>query len=329
MSSVFAAQRIVTAMVSPMLPSGELDLVSSEVLARHLAVNSSDAILVGGTTGEGPTLTRDEKAILLRLLSPLRKQYGFNLWLSVGSNNTHNSVQDALYFKEMGLMDAALVVVPYYSRPSQAGIEAHITAVAEALNPVPVVIYNIPSRCGTRCQPETVLNLAQRCGNVLGIKQSYSDLEEFSLLRNLLPEPHFAIWSGDDALTLPMLALGAHGVVSVSSHLVGNALEAMVQAFEVGDVHLARQWHYRLLPFMRSLFAMPNPTLIKTALARLGYIQHAELRLPLLSPKEHEQQYVDAVLGHYQQIENHMLPSSITQHNASGTPDLLTGSSNR
>lgn len=296
-------QRLVTAMVTPMLPDGAIDWESVVKLAKHLAATGTEAILLGGTTGEGPTLTLEEKK---QLVHTVHEALGpdLPLWVSLGTNNTQTSVEQANALAALPGLHAVLAVVPYYNKPPQAGMLAHFIAVADACGPTPVVVYNIPGRCSARILPATTKALAEACPNVIGIKQSLGDFEDLTELRQLLPPQDFMIWSGDDCLTLPMLSIGAQGVVSVSSHVAGEALNRMVYHHLEGRVDEAWPIHQTMMPIFQDLFRTSNPILLKATLAKLGIIQHPTLRLPLLEAKtEEELHWVQLVLDQLEVVK--------------------------
>jgi 4-hydroxy-tetrahydrodipicolinate synthase len=277
-----SSQRLVTAMVTPFDAHENLDLEASVRLSRYLwGEQQSDTVLVAGTTGECPALLADEKRELLQAVAAVKPNGKF-LWAYAGTNVTRSTVAHAEAVLACVKPDALLAIVPYYNKPTQAGLLAHFKALAHAVSETPVVLYNIPGRCITKLEPETMLALAQACPNIVGLKQSYADLEEFSRIRTLLPAERFLIWSGDDALTLPMLSLGAQGVVSVASHVAGPSIQELMTAFARGDHRKAQQLQSELLPLFQGLFVLPNPTLIKALLHDLRQIPSARLRLPLL-----------------------------------------------
>jgi 4-hydroxy-tetrahydrodipicolinate synthase len=319
-------RQVVTAMVTPFLPSGELDLAAVPPLVQHLLSTGTNAVLVAGTTGEGTALSLEEKETLLAAvlqsvaawpiaqgLKPEDKKVG--VWLCVGSNVTSKSVEEVQHFAATAGLEAILSVAPYYNRPPQAGLFGHFEALAKACAPLPLLLYNIPGRCATRLEPATIYKLATHCPNIVGLKQCYNDLEELAELRRLLPAERFMIWSGDDAMTLPMMALGAQGVVSVAGHVAGALLQTLTQAMLNSDLSAARAAHYRLLPIVQALFAHPNPLVSKALLAHLGLLPYGTVRLPLaeLSPAEQAallpslQQHLTAL----ETTENHALFSQV------------------
>ena len=269
--------RLLTAMVTPFAADGSVDLALAGRLAQHLAQDGSDGIVVCGTTGESPTLSWDEQ---VQLLAAVRDAVGpgVKVLAGTGSNSTAEAVEATREAAAAGA-DGALVVVPYYNKPPQSGLEAHFRAVAEAAPQLPLMLYNIPGRTGCSLAPATVARLMD-CPNVVSIKAASGTTDEVSQLR-LTCGPQMAIYSGDDALTLPMLAVGAVGVVSVASHVVGPRMRSMIDAFLAGRHADALAQHEQLLPLCKALFATTNPIPVKAALELSGWPVGAP-RLPLL-----------------------------------------------
>ena len=273
----YDAGEVITAMVTPFNEKRDVDYEKVESLAFQLASTGSDAILVTGTTGEAPTLTYDEEAeILSSVRRAVNKQA--KVIMGTGSNSTDTAIKTAKMAEKEGV-DAILSVVPYYNKPSQTGMIEHFSAVAEAVD-LPVILYNIPSRTGVNMLPETVKILARKYENIVAIKQSYGDMDAVTEIKSICPQD-FAIYSGDDSLTLPMLALGAHGVISVASHLFGKEIKSMIRNFKTGDITSAMNMHYALYPIMKKLFMAPNPVPVKAALAYKGLIEDY-VRRPLV-----------------------------------------------
>ena len=269
--------RVVTAMVTPFDASGAVDLDLAGRLARHLVEQGSDGLLVCGTTGESPTLSWEEQ---LQLLSAVRQAVGSDakVLAGTGSNCTAEAIEATREAAAAGA-DGALLVVPYYNKPPQDGLEAHFRAIAEAAPDLPLMLYNIPGRTGCSIAPETVARLMD-CPNVVSFKAASGTTEEVTALR-LSCGPRLAIYSGDDGLTLPMLAVGAVGVVSVASHVVGPQIRAMIEAYLNGDGPGALAGHDALIPVFKALFATTNPIPVKAALELNGWPVGAP-RLPLL-----------------------------------------------
>ena len=269
--------RLLTAMVTPFDGEGNVDLSLAGRLACHLVDQGSDGIVVCGTTGESPTLSWDEQA---QLLAAVREAVGSGVKVlaGTGSNSTAEAVEATAHAAAAGA-DGALVVVPYYNKPPQEGMEAHFREVAAAAPELPLMLYNIPGRTGCTLAPATVARLMD-CPNVVSFKAASGTTEEVSQLR-LACGPRLAIYSGDDALTLPMLSVGAVGVVSVASHVVGLRMRSMIEAFLSGRHAEALAQHEVLLPLCKALFATTNPIPVKAALELSGWSVGAP-RLPLV-----------------------------------------------
>ena len=270
--------RVITAMVTPFASDGSVDFPQAARLAAHLVGHGSDGLVVCGTTGESPTLSWQEQHELLATVKAAVGERA-RVIAGTGSNCTAEAVEAIGQAQDQGA-DGALVVVPYYNKPPQEGLEAHFRAIATAAPGMPVMLYNIPGRTSCCLTAETTARLMD-LPNVVSFKAASGSTDEVSRLRQLCG-PRLAIYSGDDALTLPMLAVGAVGVVSVASHLVGRQIQQMIKAFFGGDHAGALALHDRLLPLCRALFATTNPIPIKAALEIEGWPVGAP-RLPLVS----------------------------------------------
>lgn len=285
---------VITAMVTPMNKDRAIDYDKVEELAHHLVNTASDAILVAGTTGESPTLTHEEE---IELLSSVKRAVvnKAKVIMGAGSNSTDTAVMMSKTAEREGA-DAILSVVPYYNKPSQRGMIEHFSAVAQSVK-IPVILYNIPSRTGVNMSVETIKELAEKHSNIVAVKQSYSCMDTITELKIQCPED-FVIYSGDDSLTLPMLALGAHGVISVASHLYGKEILSMIKNFKTGNVVVAKNMHNKLYPCFRKLFMAPNPVPVKAALAKTGLIQDY-VRRPLVELNDFEKAELAAVLDKF------------------------------
>jgi len=259
--------RVVTAMVTPFGADGAVDLELTARLAEHLVSHGSDGLVVCGTTGESPTLSWDEQHDLLRTVL---RAVGDRVPVlaGTGSNCTAEAVEATRKAADLGA-HGALVVVPYYNKPSQQGLEAHFRAIAEAAPELPLMFYNIPGRTGISLDPATTARLMD-CPNLVAYKAASGTTEEVSALR-LACGPRLAIYSGDDGLTLPMLSVGAVGVVSVTSHVAGSQLNRMIEHHLAGRPAEALELHEQLLPLMQGLFCTSNPTPVKAALELQGW----------------------------------------------------------
>ncbi len=284
--------RVITAMVTPFAADGSVDLELAARLASHLVDHGSDGLVLCGTTGESPTLSWDEQH---QLFSAVKAAVGgrASLLAGTGSNCTAEAVEAIAEAAALGA-DGALVVVPYYNKPPQEGLEAHFRAVAAAAPALPLMLYNIPGRTGCSISPETTARLMD-LPNLVSFKAASGTTEEVSALRALCGE-RLAIYSGDDALLLPMLAVGAVGVVSVASHVAGDQIQRLVQAFLAGDHATALALHEQLLPLCKAMFCTTNPIPVKAALELSGWPVGAP-RLPLVSASNDVRDQLTSVLA--------------------------------
>lgn len=290
----YDAGEVITAMVTPFNEKREIDYNRAEQIADHLAQSGSDAILVAGTTGEGPTLTHEEE---LELLSSVRRAVAgrAKVIMNAGSNCTITACRTAK-LAEKEDVDALLSVVPYYNKPSQDGMIAHFSAIAESTN-LPIILYNIPSRTGVQMLPETVAKLAYKYENIVAVKQSYGDMDAVTEIKLAAPK-NFSVYSGDDSLTLPMLSLGARGVISVASHLFGKEVKSMIRNYKTGEFIAAMNMHKKLYPIMKKLFMAPNPVPVKAALAHRGLCEDF-VRRPLVELNETQKAELFSVLDKF------------------------------
>ncbi len=258
---------LLTAMVTPFKKDGKVDYELAVRLANHIIENGSDGIVLCGTTGESPTLTWDEQHQLFVVIRN-SLQSKAKILIGTGSNSTSEAVEATQKAFESGA-DGALVVVPYYNKPPQDGLYEHFKDVANAAPKLPIMLYNIPGRTGSNLLPKTVKKLME-FPNIVSIKAASGRIEEVTELRAECGS-EFAIYSGDDSLLLPMLSVGAVGVVSVASHIVGLQLKDMISNFQNGNVLKALDIHERLQPLFKALFETTNPIPIKAALEQLGW----------------------------------------------------------
>jgi 4-hydroxy-tetrahydrodipicolinate synthase len=264
-----------TALVTP-FRDGELDLAALEKLIDAQIAGRVTGLVANGTTGESPTLSHDERDEVIRIVVQ-RAKGRCTVLAGTGSNSTQHAIAATREAEKLGV-DAALVVAPYYNKPSQEGLFRHFQAIARE-TALPIMLYNIPGRCAVDIAPETVERLANACANIVSIKEASGSVDRVSELRRRLPES-FTILSGDDSLTLPFMAVGAVGVVSVASNIFPAEVSALVRAYETGDLNRARELHARMLPMFKDLFIEPNPVPAKTVLAWRGAMS-PEMRLPL------------------------------------------------
>ena len=268
--------RVITAMVTPFDEDGSVNYAVAEKLAVHLVENGSDGLVICGTTGESPTLSWSEEYELFKVV---KQAVGTKAKIiaGTGSNSTSEAIAATQKAAKLDL-DGSLQVVPYYNKPPQSGLYNHFRAIAQACPDLPMMLYNVPGRTSRNLEPETVANLAQ-IGNIVAIKEASGDLEQACKIRVLTPST-FAIYSGEDALTLPLLSVGSVGVVSVASHLVGNQMQEMIQAFIKGKNQQARAIQVKLFPLFQALFMTTNPIPVKAALNLQGW-NVGKLRTPL------------------------------------------------
>ncbi|AHI55935.1 4-hydroxy-tetrahydrodipicolinate synthase [Listeria ivanovii] len=284
--------KVITAMVTPIHPEkNKVCKKRIHHLVNHLIANGSDGLVIAGTTGESPTLSHDEKIKLFRQVIETNDGRA-KLIAGTGSNNTAETIEFTKEVAELGGIDAVLIVAPYYNKPNQDGLYAHFAAVAEASD-LPVVIYNIPGRSVVNIEPETIIRLA-KLPNIIGVKESSGNLDNISEIIAGTSDDFF-IYSGDDSLTLPILSVGGHGIISVASHIVGNEMQEMIQAFENGKVQKAASIHRNLLPLMNGLFAVPNPAPTKYLLNQQG-ISVGPVRLPLVDLNAEQGTKLQAIL---------------------------------
>jgi 4-hydroxy-tetrahydrodipicolinate synthase len=263
---------------------GGVDVSGFEQLIETQVAAGITGIVAIGTTGESPTLSHDEREQLIRVAVTKANKRCF-VFAGTGSNDTQHAVTHTIEAEKLRV-DAALLVAPYYNKPSQEGLFRHFKAIADATS-LPIMLYNIPGRCGVDIMPETVARLAKECRNIVSIKEASGSVERVGELRRRLPDA-FTIVSGDDSLTLPFMAVGAAGVVSVASNLFPSEVCALVRACESGDLKSAETSHRKLLPLFKDLFIEPNPVPVKTALAWRG-VMSPEVRLPLCEMSEANQ----------------------------------------
>jgi 4-hydroxy-tetrahydrodipicolinate synthase len=284
-----------TALVTP-FRNGGIDVSAFETLIETQIAAAITGIVAIGTTGESPTLSREEREQLIRLAVATANKRSLVL-AGTGSNATEHAVADTSLAEKLGV-DGALLVAPYYNKPSQEGLFRHFKAIADATS-LPIMLYNIPGRCGVDISPETVVRLAKECRNIVSIKEASGSVERVSDLRRRLPES-FTILSGDDSLTLPFMAVGAAGVVSVASNLFPSQVCALVRACESGDLKSATELHRKLLPLFKDLFIEPNPVPVKTALGWRGAMS-GEVRLPLCEMSEANQARLRKTVEEFEQ----------------------------
>jgi 4-hydroxy-tetrahydrodipicolinate synthase len=282
--------QVLTAMVTPFDQHGEIDYHAARTLVNYLIDNGTDGLVVAGTTGESPTLTTEEKISLFKFVVEVAAGR-VPVIAGTGSNNTRASISLTKQAEEAGV-DGIMLVAPYYNKPSQEGLFQHFKAIAEATS-LPVMLYNIPGRCAVNISVETIVRLSE-INNIVAVKEASGNLDAMAEIINRTPDT-FTLYSGDDGLTLPVLAIGGAGVVSVASHVIGNQMQEMVTLFKNGRVQEAAVLHRSLLPIMKALFMAPNPTPVKAALNMQG-VQVGDVRLPMVPLNDDEKSALQKVL---------------------------------
>ena len=271
--------RLITAMVTPFDKKGEVDYDQAKKLALALIKSGSEGLVLAGTTGESPTLLHKEEEI--PLFQEVKKAVGNkgSIIANTGSNSTAEAVESTQDAEKIGV-DACLLVVPYYNKPTQEGLYQHFKTIAESTK-LPCILYNLPIRTITNMSAVTTIRLS-KIPNIIGIKEGSGDLIQVAKIIQGAKKG-FLVWSGDDGDTLPMLSIGGHGVISVASHLAGKQMHDMIYSFVNGDTRKAAEIHMQLLPLFTSLFLVSNPQPVKYALNKIGF-NVGEPRLPLVEP---------------------------------------------
>ena len=285
--------RLITAMVTPFNAKGEVDHKQAQKLAKALINSGSDGLLVTGTTGERPTMTDDEQ---LKLVASVREAIGAKgtIIAGTGGNCTRESIAMTKEAERLGI-DAVLLVVPYYNKPTQEGMYQHFKAIAESTS-LPCILYNVPARTVTNMAPETAIRLSQ-VDNIVGVKEASGNLEQIAkIIQGARGD--FLVWSGNDSDTFPVMAMGGYGVISVASHLVGKQIQAMIQQTVRGKMKEAAAIHLNLLPLINALFIVSNPIPVKYALNHVGF-RVGKPRLPLTEPDDKSKAMIEATLKNY------------------------------
>ncbi|WLV24479.1 4-hydroxy-tetrahydrodipicolinate synthase [Aciduricibacillus chroicocephali] len=283
--------QILTAMVTPFDQNEEIDYTATRNLVNHLIANGTDGLVVAGTTGESATLETDEKIELFKFVVEAAAGR-VPVIAGTGTNSTKGSIHLTQAAEAAGV-DGIMLVNPYYNKPSQEGLYQHYKTVAESTK-LPVMLYNIPGRTAVNMLPETIIRLAE-VENIVCVKEASGDLDAMTQIISGTPDD-FKLYSGDDGLTLPVLALGGVGVVSVSAHILGNEMQQMIRAFHEGRHEEAAAMHGNLRPLMKAMFAQPSPSPVKAALNMKG-ITVGGVRLPMLPLTEEEEMELRHILG--------------------------------
>ena len=283
--------RLITAMVTPFNKEGEVDYDQAKKLALALLKSGSEGLVLAGTTGESPTLLHQEEE--MTLFKEVKKAVGNkgSIIANTGSNSTAEAVISTKDAEKLGV-DACLLVVPYYNKPSQEGLYQHFKTIAESTS-LPCILYNVPARTVTNLTAETTIRLS-RIPNIIGIKEASGDLSQIARII-LETRDDFLVWSGNDSDTLQLMALGGHGVISVASHLVGKQINEMIYSFVKGDIKNATEIHLRLSPLFTALFLVSNPSPVKYALNKIGF-NVGKPRLPLVEPDAKTAALIDEAL---------------------------------
>jgi len=268
--------RVLTAMATPFDKEGAVNYSVAAKLAAHLADHGTDTVVVCGTTGESPSLSWEEEYALFKSVKEAVGDRA-QILAGTGSNSTQEAIKATQKAAKLGL-DGSLQVVPYYNKPPQSGLYGHFSAIAQAVPDLPIMLYNVPGRTSCNMAAETAVKLSN-IPNIVAIKEASGNLDQVSQICRRSPKG-FEVYSGDDSLTLPMLSVGAVGVVSVASHLVGDILQQMIRAFEAGQTRKATELHLQLFPLFKELFTVTSPVPLKAALALQGW-DIGNCRLPL------------------------------------------------
>ncbi|WP_419883868.1 4-hydroxy-tetrahydrodipicolinate synthase [Peribacillus sp. B-H-3] len=282
--------RVSTAMVTPFDKNGNIDFNKTTKLVNYLIENGTDSLVICGTTGESPTLSSEEKIALLRHVAEIADKR-VPVIMGTGSNNTYASIEFTKKAEQNGA-DAVMLVAPYYNRTNQEGLYQHFKAIADSTL-LPVMIYNIPGRASVNIAPETVIRLAE-INNIVAVKEASGDLNAMTEIIAGTSDD-FSLYSGDDGLTIPVLSIGGAGIVSVASHIIGNEMQEMIEAYLSGNIKEAAVKHQKLQPVMKGLFAAPSPAPVKTALQIKG-MDVGSVRLPILPLTEQERAALNALI---------------------------------
>ena len=285
--------RLITAMVTPFDEKGEVDYKQAKKLALALLASGSDGVLAVGTTGESPTLVRAEEYRLFREIKEAVGGRG-SVIAGTGSNSTAEAVEATREAEKIGV-DACLLVVPYYNKPTQEGLYQHFKTVAESTS-LPCIMYNVPSRTVVNMTAETVIRLS-KTKNIIGVKEASGNFEQIARIIQETGDD-FIVWSGNDQDTFPMMAIGGYGIISVISHLVGKQIKQMIDSFLQGKIAEAAAIHRHLLPLVNAMFIVSNPIPVKYAVNQVGF-RVGKPRLPLTEPDEKTAQIIKDTLKNY------------------------------
>lgn len=290
--------RVLTAMVTPFTNDLQIHWDMVDALVEHLIENNSDGIVVAGTTGESPTLSDTEKLELFDRV--VQKANGrAKVIAGTGTNNTDATIRLTKEASRLGV-DGIMLVVPYYNRPSQEGLYQHFTMIAQHTD-LPIMLYNVPSRTSLNMTADTVIRLS-KIENITAVKEASGDLTQMARIIDETNDDFF-LYCGDDKLLLPSLSIGAHGIVSVASHVIGKQIANMIKLHLSGDVKMASELHRKLLPVFEGMFFIPSPAPVKAALQLIG-LDVGGLRPPLMQANEEEKRCVERLLQSIQLLSN-------------------------
>lgn len=274
--------QVITAMVTPFKKNKSVDYKKAAEIALYLIKNGSDGVVVSGTTGESPTLLREEKLELFKVVKDALNKKG-KVIAGTGSYCTSESIELTKEAEKIGV-DGCMLVAPYYNKPTQKGLISHFKSIANSTS-LPVILYNVPSRTGCNIEADTVITLS-KIKNIVAVKEASGNMEQIARIATTMGS-NFYIYSGDDSLTLPILAIGGSGVISVASHFVGKDIQKMVNTYKKGLYKKAAEIHFRLLPLFKELFVVTNPIMVKAGLGLIG-LDVGGLRLPLVEADKDE-----------------------------------------
>ena len=288
--------RIGTAMITPFTKDNQINYPELERIINHLIDNGTDFIVACGTTSENPTMSTEEKKEVVRFT--VEKVAGrVPVVAGTGDNETAYSIMMTHEAEKNGA-DGIMLVTPYYNKPNQRGLYAHFETIAKETK-LPVMLYNVPGRTGANINADTTIALSNDVPNITSIKEASGNLDQMGdIIENMAPD--FLVYSGDDGLTLPLLAIGGHGIVSVASHVIGSDMQLMIKAYDEGNMDLASKIHRAMLPLVRALFAQPNPSPVKYAMTKLGF-DTLDVRMPMMEMLPEEKAAFDLVWDTYQE----------------------------
>lgn len=288
-SDLFAGLSV--AMITP-FKNGEIDESALRALVDHHAEQGTDTLCPVGTTGESPTLSHEEHKQVISIVCN-QAAGRIKVMAGTGSNSTKEAIELTKFAQQAGV-DGGLHVAPYYNKPTQEGFFKHYQAIAEAVE-IPIVIYNIPGRTAQNIEPETIIRLSE-IPNIVAVKESTGSMDQAS---HILSACDLTVLSGDDSLTLPLMSLGGKGVVSVVGNIVPRDVKSMLNAFDAGDLALAREWHFKLFALCRNLLGLStNPIPIKAAMQLLGQ-DNGEVRLPMTQLDSNSMKILEKTLQNY------------------------------